>query len=161
MAKIQQDKPKNRIAHSLPILEIHIDSEGESHKFDPNALAMLSCSGAYPIGQPIKGLASVISGKPAYLWREDNLEIAMTLDELDRFARLSLRPKEFKILYERFGEFYHIHDDFYDPDTGGAFQPRPKTSGLAQTKSRILSEGEHIELEAVIQTAPRQKQRKL
>ncbi|MNU45025.1 hypothetical protein D3C71_338580 [compost metagenome] len=47
----------------------------------------------------------------------------MTVDELLRFIRHDLRPEEFRILFDRYGEIHEIHDDFYDPRTGEAWQP--------------------------------------
>lgn len=40
-------------------------------------------------------------------------------DLIDR----NLSPKDFKTLYEEVGNVYILHDDFYDPETGEAFQP--------------------------------------
>lgn len=42
---------------------------------------------------------------------------------LQDLIHLRLSPIDFKKLYEKSGNIYILHDDFYDPDTGEAFQP--------------------------------------
>lgn len=73
--------------------------------------------------KPLPGAESVISGEPAVVYRADGNSIPMTVDELLRFIRHDLRPEEFRILFDRYGEIHEIHDDFYDPRTGEAWQP--------------------------------------
>lgn len=66
---------------------------------------------------------SLISNEEAVVYRANEYEIALTPDELDRFLRKDLHPKEFKVLFEVFGDIFELHDDFYDPDTGESMQP--------------------------------------
>ncbi|PLS19459.1 hypothetical protein CVD28_03315 [Bacillus sp. M6-12] len=40
-------------------------------------------------------------------------------DLIDR----NLSPRDFKTLYHKYGNIYILHDDFYHPETGEAFQP--------------------------------------
>ena len=41
-----------------------------------------------------------------------------------RLASLSLRPDEYHALVSKFGIRHQWHEDFYDPATGEALQPR-------------------------------------
>lgn len=133
--------PKNREADALPFLEIRVDHAGGSEKTDPNGavgcviwgakgLRPRTASGADLPGlfnplelEPIDGIVSVISGQPAVVYRADDLTISMTPKELLRFLARDLRPDEFFALRERYGDFFEIHDDFYDPQSGQALQP--------------------------------------
>jgi hypothetical protein len=67
---------------------------------------------------------SVISGEPGILFRTSEVSTSMTVGELRRLVFRSLRPEEFKALKEKHGIFFEIHDDFYDPETGEALQPK-------------------------------------
>ncbi len=73
--------------------------------------------------KPLPGAVSVISGEPAVVYRADGNTIPMTVEELLRFMRHDLRPEEFRILFAKYGGIHEIHDDFYDPRTGEAWQP--------------------------------------
>lgn len=62
------------------------------------------------------------------LYRTNNydnkpLEINLCRSHLHRLFARSLEPDAFKALYKKFGDFHEIHDDFYDPEDGCAFQP--------------------------------------
>lgn len=136
-------EPKNRIKDPLPFLEIRIDHVGGSIKSCPNGIAasaIWGMSGEKPdlpekflaAGsqlfnplelKPIEGAKSIISGQPAVIYRADDYEIPLTPDELFRFVKHDLEPKEFFKIRDHFGDLHEIHDDFYDPDTGEAFQP--------------------------------------
>lgn len=95
--------------------------------FDPLALS------------PVPGKVSVISGQPAVIYRADGNEIPMTTEELVRFIRHDLRPEEFKVLYEKYGAIHEIHDDFYDPSTGEAWQPilRAESAEMEKRQSAV------------------------
>ena len=41
----------------------------------------------------------------------------------ERLTNYALRPLEFFRLYLRHGPYYYLHDDFYDEETGEAYQP--------------------------------------
>jgi hypothetical protein len=43
---------------------------------------------------------------------------------LSDLINLNLSPEAFKTLYQKVGNVHILHDDFYDPETGEAFQPR-------------------------------------
>ncbi|NTF17463.1 hypothetical protein G6L37_03450 [Agrobacterium rubi] len=73
--------------------------------------------------RPLDGVMSVISGEPAVVYKADGREIPMTVEELLRFIRHDLRPEEFRTLAVKYGIFHEIHEDFYDRQTGVAWQP--------------------------------------
>lgn len=136
-------EPKNREATELSFLEIRVDHADGSASTDPNGVVgcvIWATEGRPPVQRdgtpidlpgiynplelkPLYGQESVISGEPAVVYRADDLVIPLTPTELLRFMAHSLRPDEFFKLRERYGDFFEIHDDFYDPDTGLAFQP--------------------------------------
>lgn len=115
--------PKNRKAQSLPILEIRITSKDKTLVNDPNSNIVMVAGGAYPKMEPIPGLISEISGKPAYKIETDNLELHLSFDEMDRFFRHDLEPSEYYYLRDKYGMFFDIHNDFYTEDSGEAWQP--------------------------------------
>lgn len=73
--------------------------------------------------KPLPGTSSVISGAPAVVYKAEDYAIPMTVEELLRFIRHDLRPEEFRVLFAKYGAIHEIHDDFYDPRTGEAWQP--------------------------------------
>ena len=160
--RVVKDSPKNRKERSLPILHFEIEWEGGKWVGDPNQVAAMSVSGAYPIGLPVKGCFSLLSGKPAYWVREDNLEIALTLNELDRYVRHDLRGAEYERLLDHFGMFFSIHEDFYDPLDGGvAWQPREKGPLFKATVLRLKALTEKETLDKTLPTVPLRKAKKL
>ena len=68
-------------------------------------------------------IESVISKKPAVVYRACDYEIPLDPLELDRFLRRDLNPEEFFILFNIYGNLHEIHEDFYDHDTGESMQP--------------------------------------
>lgn len=136
-------EPKNRIAKELPVLELWVDAADGSHLTCPNGLigcAVWAMRGEKPdfgMGglqprselfnilelNPKPGVASIVSGGPGVLFRAEDYEIGLTPEELFRFAKHDLEPREYFAIRDRFGMLHDIHEDFYDPDTGEAFQP--------------------------------------
>lgn len=136
-------EPRNRLDETLEILRIEIVHAKGTQKTCPNGLAIFAgftgnlddvpspMAGLMPWStpfrimdlQPLPTAVSILSGAPAVLYRVDDLEIPLTPEEVRRLARRSLRPHEVLKLLEHFGSFHEIHDDFYDPETGEAFQP--------------------------------------
>lgn len=115
--------PKNRTRFDVDILETHVLHSGGTLVMDPNAVAMAGIMGELVLLNPVA--PSFLSGEPGYLYRNsDGVEMALTRDELLRLFALNLRPEEFLKILGHFGEFYEIHDDFYDMETGEAIQPR-------------------------------------
>ena len=102
---------------------------------DPNSLCVASLEADYPFGQAFPPPPSVLSGKPSCLHRADDLEIPLTLDELDRLVRLDLRRREALKLVETYGVFHEVNDDFYVD--GRSWQTRPKSRAFFDAKRRI------------------------
>ena len=94
---------------------------------DPNGLALAvqrNHGTALLRLRTIPDLHSILSGGPAVLFRADDLEIPLTPGELGRLAARTLTPAEYTALGTRFGMFFDIHEDCYDPETGESIQPR-------------------------------------
>lgn len=121
--------PRNRREQSLPVLHIEIEDGNGVHVLDPNSLIMAEVSGSLRnmLRQPVAD--SMLSGHPGYLFREDDVELALAPDELSRLIRRNLKPGEYLTLRDRFGIFFSIHDDFYEPETGEALQPKGTDPG--------------------------------
>jgi hypothetical protein len=137
-------EPKNRAAEELPFLEIRVDHADGSEKTDPNGVSgcvIWGTEGRRPQAadgkpvdypglfnpldlKPLDGQVSLISGEPAVVYRADDLVVPLTPRELLRFLAHALRPREFFVLLEHYGSFFEIHDDFYDPRSGMAYQPK-------------------------------------
>lgn len=118
--------PKNRTATGLGVTDIEVVYATGVHKFDPNTSTSGAHSGASGMGlcEPVPNLPSILSGQPAYLYRNDKLEVALTGDELVRLFMSNLRPEEYFKLVHHFGVFYEISSRVYDEDTGIATSPR-------------------------------------
>jgi hypothetical protein len=88
---------------------------------DGNVLSVMS-NGAIvfnPLELVPRGhVPSVLSGEPSVAFRHDDMVVDLTPDELLRFISRSLRVDEFVALREHFGDFFDIHGDFYDQQTG-------------------------------------------
>ena len=129
--------PKNRLKKGLPILHQEVSPSATPEGIlilDPNAVAVAGCLENLPLGEPIH--PSFLSGDKGYLFRSDDIEIALTKEELYRLFRLDLKPEEFKKIVNHFGSFFEIHDDFYNEDTGDALQPREGPSRPSQRARR-------------------------
>jgi hypothetical protein len=141
--------PKNRKATCLGILEIKITSDAGTITTDPNGKAMMAVYGQYPIGGPIPGLVSEISGLPAYRIELDDIEIALSFEEMDRFFRHDLSATEYQFLLNKYGMFHEIHEDFYASsffNKGKALQPIPlpkETILKNQNTSKLIKETMH------------------
>jgi hypothetical protein len=140
-----------RVDTGLGPLQIQIVDSTGTYLFDPNTvkLAVLAAETPALFGtEKVNGLAptaklrystekevrieplnlakpvgpSDLSGEPGYLYRTHDVQILLTKEELCRLVLRRLFPSEALQLLKRFGEFFEIHNDFYDPDTGEAFQ---------------------------------------
>lgn len=149
--------PKGRSPTGVPFLSMEIVWDGGMTTVSPNESAMMAASADYGIGLPLKDVKSHLSGDAGYLVRRDDLEIALTFDELDRFLRHDLLDEEYFLLRDRFGMFHEIHDDFYDREDGWACQPVQPAKGLAGVRSRL---GAVSEAAALDSSTPRAKGRK-
>ncbi len=118
----------NRKLHpELAVIEAQIVWKDGSVVLTYNDLALAAHLESLPLGEPCA--VSDISGRPAYLYRSRDLEVALSRTELYRFMRHNLEPQEFFALAKKYGVFFEIHDDFYDEETGRAMQPRWGAAG--------------------------------
>ncbi|MCE6958084.1 hypothetical protein LAZ40_03310 [Cereibacter sphaeroides] len=108
----------------LDFLRIEVVHRNGTEILDPNGilLAMMRGENAHWAADPDR--RSLLSGEPALLYRCIDCEIPLSPEELRRLVTLDLRPDEFRKLKQACGIFHEIHDDFYDPETGEAVQPR-------------------------------------
>lgn len=68
---------------------------------------------------------STISGEAGCIrYYTSEVDIYLTKEEAVRLMATALRPHEALALIKEVGMFYEVHDDFYDPKTGHAFQPK-------------------------------------
>lgn len=119
-----EDYPaKNRRpALDLGVVESRIVSANGSTVLDANNLLFSVAKGSLELGTPTTR-PSDISGAPGYVYQTTEIELVLTKPELLRLISRALEPKEFMALRDAFGDFYEIHDDFYDEFTGEALQP--------------------------------------
>ncbi len=113
---------RNRNRKCLTALDLRIQTGKGVQYFTPNGLTSVAYHDELPkTWQPCT--TSLLSGHPGVIFQEDNIQIPLTVSELRRLICLALRPAEFFALLSRFGEFFSIHDDFYDFESGIAVQP--------------------------------------
>lgn len=73
-------------------------------------------------GTPV--VDSILSGKRGYLFRTEQVELALTAGEICRLVLRNLTRVEFFRLATRVGVFQEISGEFYNEDTGWALAPR-------------------------------------
>lgn len=162
MSKAELQKllePKNRREVALGILDQRILWEGGAVDLDPNGMAMLCVIGDYPLGLPFTDQPSILSGAPAYLYQSDDMELALSFEELDRFLRHDLKPDEFFKVLAFAGMHFEIHDDFYDLNSGEAVQPRSRGRQFKASRARIHALTERAEIERAAQDPAPQARR--
>lgn len=118
-------KQRNRMPVSLPILQIEVAGIMGQHLItDPNGLALAGFRREFCGWLGSDRLISDASGRAGCLvYLAGDVRLQLTPREMDRFARHALMPKEYGALVCKFGMFYEVHEDFYDPDTGEPLQP--------------------------------------
>lgn len=115
--------PKNRTYPMLGPIELEIHSgDGKVLKLDPNGFVLAAFKNCLDLG-PSYG-KSLLSGEDGWLYREDDLGVVLTLEEIRRIAARELLPEQYFKLRETFGMFWSLHDDFYDEESGFAVQPK-------------------------------------
>lgn len=115
----------------LPVLRLEVAHIDGVEVYDPNSILFASIAGVPDAWRPIQGMSpddvggsgSVISGKPAVIYRTRDKQIPLAPDELRRLVLHDLSAEEFARLRDIFGLFFEIHEDFYCPTTGEALQP--------------------------------------
>jgi hypothetical protein len=132
VAMSDKHPPKQRRAESLPTDTIEIvDTDGETRRLSGEAI-LVACAGAYAGHKPLRlgtaGPASLLSGKPGYLLRVEDVELALTEQEILHLLLHALPPAHYFTLRESFGSFAPIADAYYDPQTGAAIQPMVRVS---------------------------------
>jgi hypothetical protein len=127
-----ENTPRNRQATKLGMLRIEVEHAGGVETLDPNReiMAILQRPDEVTSWGPVPGRTSVLSGEPAILYRADDLEVPLTVPEYVRLVGRELRPEEFRALLREYGDAFEWHDDFYDPETGEACQPKGLASRL-------------------------------
>lgn len=123
--------PKNRRPHPLPVIEIEIVSKDNAIRMDMNQAAIACHLENLSLGEPF--IPSDLSGEPGYEYRSSEITLALTRDELYRFMRHDLHPKEFFLLAEKYGVIFETHDDFYNEKSGLAIQPVPRAKNCTET----------------------------
>lgn len=122
------------LAH-LGVLEIEIEDHNGVHKFTPNDLIerLVKPDAANAFVESSKFI-SILSGKNGVLYRTSEAEVPLTIDEVYRLTMRDLTSDEFFSFCDKIGVIWELHDDFYDPDTGEALQPK----GRRPTQAVIL-----------------------
>jgi hypothetical protein len=108
----------------MRFLEIQIQDATAQHRFDRNGIVLACVRGEHKTWRPIPDFSSELSSVDAVWYRSEDLQLRLSPDEVYRLVRASLRPEEYYRLRERYGIFFEIQGDFYDPRTGTALQPR-------------------------------------
>lgn len=111
--------PKNRRDSSLPILRIEVEDANNVQVFDPNSIVLWEIRGGVDRLAPVS-----ITGHPFVTYRSDDIEMRLSPAQLGRLIRLDLTSDEYFQIRLMFGMAHEWHEDFYDPDSGEALQPR-------------------------------------
>ena len=121
--------PRNRkVTDSLSVVQVEIVGGAGVTRVDLNQVAMYGYGRELPFGDPLPDVPSMLTGQaPAYIVRTFEVEMALAPRELLALWRRELSPEQFFKLRDAFGIFFEIHDDFYDDETGQAFQPMSDT----------------------------------
>lgn len=108
---------------ALGPIQLQVESAEGVQEFDPNSLilAILREPGCFGTANP--STPSELSGAPGFIYRTNEVELRLSLDELRRLTLRALNPPEFFALAKAHGIFFELHDDFYDETTGEALQP--------------------------------------
>lgn len=122
----REHPPKNRLATPREVLDIEVEHASGIEHFDPNTqiMALVVRPSFVAAWKTVEGARSVISGEPAIILRTHDLEVPLTVDEYAGLVGSELEPHEVKALLRTYGSAFEWHDDFYDPETGEAFQPK-------------------------------------
>jgi hypothetical protein len=99
-------------------IDISVLSAAGQKLFDPNTLAIAIHRAELDNLVPLGNVRSDLSGEPALLVGYDEVELALTIDELKRLGCRILEAGEFFKLAEKYGIFYEISGKFYDEETG-------------------------------------------
>lgn len=124
MTQEERFPPKDRQATSLDILRIELHDAIGVQVFDPNSLIIGVIDDTIKLTASGNRVSDITGLPPAVCYKAMDLQIYLSIAELKRMVRLSLEPKEYFALRDKFGMSFEWHDDFYYEDTGDAVQPR-------------------------------------
>ena len=110
----------------LAVLRISIQHGTGTVETDPNGFAVMAMipREMHSLLTPLPNCFSDLSGGLAVRYHDIDGSVSLTPEELMRFAGLRLQPEEYFKLIAKHGMRHQWHEDFYDPDTGAALQPR-------------------------------------
>jgi hypothetical protein len=103
-------------------LHYEIVGAQETLKHSMSVLLHRVRTGQLALGTPLDD--SILSGKPGYRFRTEQVELVLAADEIERLVLRNLTPSEFFHLAARIGVFHEIGGEFYDEETGKALRPR-------------------------------------
>lgn len=112
--------------HPIPdILRIDIIHNDGRISYDPNTITVEAIEFPERITE-LKGIGapSAISGEPGLIYSTDEATLCLTGYEIIALVSRALTPEAYFSLYRKVGAIFEIHDDFYDPGTGEALQPK-------------------------------------
>lgn len=117
---------RNRRGEELPVLRLEVEHADGVEVVDPNGqiIQVIRDLDKVLSWKPVPGQTSVISGQPAILYRAEDFEAPLTVDEYVGLVGRELEPQEYLALLNHFGSAFDWHDDFADPETGEAVQPK-------------------------------------
>jgi hypothetical protein len=119
--------PKNRKANPLPVLWLEVEDQNGIQVFDPNKIVLWDMDGGTERLKPFDLEPDLRNqAHKCVIYRSDNIEVRLTPVQLHRLISLSLKPSAYFQLVNLFGMAHEWHEDFYDPDTGEALQPRTR-----------------------------------
>lgn len=108
----------------IPELRIEIRHADGVEVFDPNRLIMAILTGRHRAWKPLPSSFSELNRQPAILYSSYSVTLELTVRQLERLVRLRLTPDEYMTLQMHHGIVFEWHEDFYDPNSGEALQPR-------------------------------------
>jgi hypothetical protein len=111
--------PTGRVDTGLGVLQIHVVDLASTHRYDPNTAKIAAITESLNLGKPVG--PSDLSGEPGYIYRTHEMQLVLTKGELSRLLLRDLHPAEVLKLRKWLGDFFEIHNDFYD-DEGNALQ---------------------------------------
>lgn len=120
-------RPINRTEPLLRPSEIRIAHGGGEIVTTPPGLSLyaLGKTGALRLADltPLDGIASMLSGSPAIIYRDEDFSLLLTPDEVDRLARHDLTAAEYLTIREHVGMAFIIAEHLYNAETGEALDP--------------------------------------
>lgn len=126
MSSDEQHPPRGRMQITLPILEIVIVYSGGIRRYVPHTLIIDAITGKIADLPGFETLRSMISGRGfGCIYMSSDVQLCLTAPELDRLCRHDLMPMEVAALLAQRGNFFDIHEDFYDHDSGESLQAIP------------------------------------